>query len=113
MAVACSWSALLEGRLDGGLERTVDRPSSPTWYSWKNRMDWSSGVSRPLPDMQQLAADDDAAGLRSACSRLRDGRATGQLESDSRDDFHGALIAGHSTKDICEDLWSRTKRLGS
>ena len=55
-------------------------------------MEWSRGVSRPLPDMQRLAADNNAAGLRSARPTSRYLRATGQLESDSSDDDGGVLM---------------------
>ena len=61
-------------------------------------MEWSRGVSRPLLDMQRLAADDDAAGLRSARPTSRYLWASGQLESDSRDDDGGVLSARHFRK---------------
>ena len=98
MAMACSQSAL-EGRLNGVLERTDRR---------------SRGVSRPLPDMQRLAANDDAAGLRSARPTSHYWRAAGQLESDSSDEnADGVLSAGHSEGGFCSAERSRTKRLGS
>ena len=63
--------------------------------------------------MQRLAADDDAAGLRSARPTLRYWRAAGQLESDLRVDDDGALSAGHSDEEFCSAERSRTKHLGS
>ena len=66
-----------------------------------------------MPDMQRLAVDDDAAGLRSARPTLRFWWTAGQLESDSRVDDDGVLSAGHSDDGFCSAERSRTKRLGS